>query len=76
MTTIKETNAARQWQTFNVVGGMISRNEAGHIEGMLQLAPGVALTFICDPGGAHWTWLPEEPNFVPDESAGYGTARA
>ena len=76
MTTIKKTHVAPQWQTFHVVGGMISRNEAGHIEGILQLAPGVALTFICDPGGAHWTWLPEEPKFVPDEAAAYKTAGA
>jgi glucose-6-phosphate-specific signal transduction histidine kinase len=27
--TIKETNVMPQWQTFNVVGGMIARNEAG-----------------------------------------------
>jgi hypothetical protein len=69
MTTIKETNVAPQWQTFNVIGGMISRNEAGQVEGMLQLSTGVTLTFICDPDGSHWTWLPEEPNFVPDEQA-------
>ena len=31
MTTTKETNVAPQWQTFNVVGGMISRNEAGQV---------------------------------------------
>ncbi len=72
MTTIKKTNAARQWQTFNVVGGVISRTQAGKVEGMLELAPGLAFTFICDPGGARCKWLPEEPNFVPDESADYG----
>jgi hypothetical protein len=71
MTTIKETNVAPQWQTFNVIGGMISRNEAGQVEGMLQLSTGVTLTFICDPDGAHWTWLPEEPHFVSDESGDY-----
>ena len=76
MTTDKETDLAPQWQTFNVSGGLISRNEAGHFEGMLDLGQGVAITFICDPDGSHWTWLPEEPNFVPDESVGYGTARA
>jgi hypothetical protein len=72
MTTIKETDFARQWQTFNVVGGVISRNAAGQVESMLDLGRGVALTFMCDPEGAHWTWLPEEPNFVPDELSGYG----
>ena len=76
MTTDKETDFAPQWQTFNVEDGLISRNEAGHFEGMLDLGQGVAITFICDPDGSHWTWLPEEPNFVPDESVGYGTARA
>ncbi len=76
MMPIKETNATPQWQTFDVVGGMIARNEAGQVEGMLQLAPGVALTFICDSGGAHWTWLPVEPNFVPDKLADYIAARA
>ena len=73
MTTIKETRAAPQWQTFNVVSGVISRTEAGQIEGVLELAPGVEFTFICDPGGVRCTWLPEEPNFVPDDSADYGT---
>jgi len=72
MTTIKETDFASQWQTFNVVGGLISRNEAGQVEGMLDLGHGVALTFMCDPDGADWTWLPEEPHFVPDELPGYG----
>jgi hypothetical protein len=32
MTTIKETGVARRWQTFNVVGGLISRNQAGHVD--------------------------------------------
>ena len=68
MTTIEETNVAPQWQTFNVVGGVISRTKAGQVEGVLDLGQGVALTFICDPDGAHWTWLPEEPHFVSDES--------
>jgi len=72
MTTIKETDFAPRWQTFNVVGGLISRNQAGQVEGMLDLAQGVALTFICDPGVSHWTWLPEEPHFVSDESGDYG----
>ena len=72
MTTIKETRAARQWQTFHVVGGVISRTKAGQIEGMLELAPGVAFTFTCDPDEARTKWLPEEPSFVPDESADYG----
>jgi hypothetical protein len=76
MTTVKKTNAARQWQTFNVVGGVISRTETGQVEGMLELAPGVAFTFICDPGGARCKWLPEEPNFVPDESADTGRGNA
>jgi hypothetical protein len=76
MTTIKETDFAPQWQTFNVLGGVISRNEAGQVEGILELAPGVAFTFICEPDGSHWTWLPEEPDFVPDESGDYNTARA
>jgi hypothetical protein len=69
MTTVKETNAAPQWQTFNVVGGMISRTDAGQVEGMLRLASGVAVSFLCDPDGSRWTWLPEEPDFVPDRSA-------
>ena len=72
MTTTKQTNGAPRWQTFDVRGGVISRNEAGQVEGMLELAPGVAFTFICDPGEARCRWLPEEPNFVPDESADYG----
>jgi hypothetical protein len=76
MTTIKETNVAPQWQTFDVVSGVISRTKAGQVEGMLDLGQGVALTFICDPDGSHWTWLPEEPNFVSDESGDYNTARA
>ena len=76
MTTIKETDFPPQWQTFNVVDGLISRNAAGQFEGILDLGQGVAITFVCDPDGSHWTWLPEEPNFVPDESVGYGTARA
>ena len=76
MTTIKETDFAPQWQTFNVVGGVISRTKAGQVEGVLDLGQGVAFTFICDPDGAHWTWLPEEPHFVSDESVGYGAARA
>ena len=62
--------------TFNVGGGLVARNEAGHVEDMLDLGQGVALAFMCDPDGAHWTWLPEEPNFVPDESVDYHTARA
>ena len=66
MTTNKETDFAPQWQTFSVVGGLISRNKAGHVEGMPDLGQGVAITFMCDPDGAHWTWLPEEPNFSPD----------
>ena len=71
MTTTKEAKAARQWQTFIVVGGVISRTAAGKVEGVLELAPGVAFTFVCDPGAARCEWLPEEPNFVPDESADY-----
>jgi hypothetical protein len=76
MTTNKQTKFTPQWQTFNVVDGLISRNETGHFEGILDLGQGVAITFLCDPDGSHWTWLPDEPNFVPDESVGYGTARA
>ena len=72
MTTIKETKVAPQWQTFNVLGGLISRTKAGQVEGMLELEQGVAFTFTCDPDGSHWTWLPEEPNFVSDESGNYG----
>ena len=77
MTLIEETNAAPQWQTFNVVGGVISRTQAGQIEGMLELAPGLAFTFLCDPDGSHWTWLPEEPRFVSDQAEDYdkGDAR-
>jgi hypothetical protein len=45
MTTIKETDFAPQWQTFNVSGGVISRTKAGQVEGILELAPGVAITF-------------------------------
>ena len=40
MTPIKETDFAPQWQTFNVVGGMISRNEAGQV-----------VVCHCTPGG-------------------------
>ena len=69
MTTVKETNAAPQWQTFHVENGMISRTETGQVEGMLRLASGMALTFKCDLDGTHWTWLPEEPDFMPDRSA-------
>ena len=76
MTTIEESNVAPQWQTFNVVDGLISRNEEGHFEGILDLAQGVAITFVCDPDESRWTWLPDEPNFVSDESVGYGAARA
>ena len=76
MTTIKEPNVALQWQTFSVVDGLISRNEAGHFEGILDLGQGVAITLICDPDGSHWTWLPDEPAFEPDELLGYGAARA
>ena len=43
--TIKETNVVPQWQTFNVMGGMIARNEAGQVEGMLDLGHGVVFTF-------------------------------
>ena len=71
-----ETDFPPQWQTFNVVDGLISRNEAGHFEGILDLGQGVAITFICGPDESHWTWLPDEPKFVPDESVGYGAARA
>ncbi len=74
MTTIKETNVAPQWQTFDVVSGVISRTKAGQVEGMLDLGHGVALTFICDPDGSHWTWLPEEPNFVSDQAGDFDTA--
>jgi hypothetical protein len=76
MTTIKETDFAPQWQTFNVLGGVISRTKAGQVEGILELAPGVAITFMCEPDGSHWNWLPEEPDFVADESGDYDTARA
>jgi hypothetical protein len=71
MTAINETHTTPQWQTFNVVGGAISRNKAGQVEGILELASGMALTFMCYPDGVHWTWLPEEPNFVPDELVDY-----
>ena len=76
MTTTKQTNGAPRWQTFDVRGGVISRNEAGQVEGMLELAQGVAFTFTCYPGGSRWTWLPEEPNFVPDVSEDYEQDRA
>ena len=76
MTTIEESNVAPQWQTFDVVGGVISRNRLGQVEGVLELGQGAAITFVCDPDGSRWTWLPDEPNFVSDESVGYGAARA
>lgn len=66
MPAIKATDDGQQWQTFTVIGGVISRDKAGQIEGMLELAEGVMLTFICNFGEAHWTWLPEEPEFTPD----------
>ena len=69
MTTIEKTDVVLQWQTFNVVRGVISRNKAGQVEGVLELGQGVALTFICDPDGSHWNWLPEEPHFVSDEGS-------
>jgi len=72
MTTIKETEFVSQWQTFSVRGGVISRNKAGQVEGLLELGQGVTFTFICDPDGSHWTWLPAEPHFVPDELPDYG----
>ena len=74
MITIEKTNIAAKWQTFNVVRGVISRTKAGQVEGVLELGQGVALTFICDPSGTHWIWLPEEPHFVSDESGHYKTA--
>jgi hypothetical protein len=73
MTTIQETDVALQWQTFSVVGGVISRNAAGQVEGILELGQGAVFTFTCDPDGSHWTWLPEEPNFVSDESGDYAS---
>jgi hypothetical protein len=76
VTTIKETNFAPQWQTFNVSGGVISHTKAGQVEGILELAPGVAFTFICEPDGSDWNWLPEEPDFVADQAGDYDTARA
>jgi hypothetical protein len=76
MTSIKETDFAPQWQTFNVSGGVISRTKAGQVEGMLELAPGVAITFMCEPDGSQWNWLPEEPDFVADQAGDYDTARA
>jgi hypothetical protein len=72
MTTIEKTNVAPQWQTFDVRRGVISRNPAGQIEGVLELGQGVALTFISDPDGSYWNWLPEEPHFVSDESGDNG----
>ena len=58
----------------NVSGGVISRTKAGQVEGILELAPGVAITFMCEPDGSNWNWLPEEPDFVADESGDYNTA--
>jgi len=55
MMTTKQTNGAPRWQTFDVRGGVISRNEAGQVEGLLELGQGVAFTFTCDPGGSRWT---------------------
>jgi hypothetical protein len=68
MPTIKATDDAQQWQTFSVIGGVIARNQVEEIEGLLELAGNWALTFFFSPGQAHWTWLPKEPEFTPNQT--------
>jgi hypothetical protein len=66
--TVKATDDAQRWQTFSVVGGVIARSQADEFEGLLKLADNLALTFFFGPKAAHWTWLPEEPKFTPNQA--------
>lgn len=65
MTTAEEDQSL-DWQYFEIVGGRLARNEAGQFAGAMELANGLAVTFVFDRAGAKWGWQPAEPEFVPD----------
>jgi hypothetical protein len=52
------------WQDFPVTGGLIARDEKNLVEGRLELAGGLTLTFVMDEQGARWSWSPKEPAFA------------
>jgi hypothetical protein len=68
MPTIKATDDVQRWQPFSVIVGVIARNKAGEIEGLLELEGNLALVFLFDLEGAHWNWLLEDPEFTPNQA--------
>lgn len=54
------------WQRFEVIGGRLARNGRGQFAGVMELANGLAVTFVFDRSGAKWGWQPAEPEFAPD----------
>jgi len=54
------------WSDIEVTFGMIAVNQAGQVEGRLELDGGYVLTFVMGPDHTcNYGWAPDVPDFTP-----------